>query len=212
MHYQLWIPNARGQDPRMLEELGLADFIVGAEFMPEAKGPVEGPGVIIAWRRPGHALIGYQPDRQTWLPAVPREGLAGGRFWLGFWNDQPVTPQDLARAYPQPGHRVQLGDGREWLVPLAKELTADLKMQDDGTWRYEIQRRFHAFYLDYLRWITLFGEASEGTTYDFGEAADFVLQGLRINYRLLPEAVSHLRLFDTDNLKRSLFAILGAGS
>jgi hypothetical protein len=52
----------------------------------------------------------------------------------------------------------------------------------------------------------------EGTTYDFADAAEFVLQGLRINYRLLPEVVSQARLFDTDNLKRSLFAILGAGT
>src|SRR4051812_19358849 len=110
MHFQLFIPNGEGQDPRQLEEVGLADFIAGAEFMPSAAGPVAGRGVIVAWRRPGHAMIGYHPETQTWLPAVPRDGLAAGRFWVGLWNDAPLTPQDVARPYPQPGSRVELGD------------------------------------------------------------------------------------------------------
>jgi hypothetical protein len=211
MHFQLFIPGATGQDPRLLEEVGLADFVAGAEFMPSAKGPApEGrPGVLVAWRRPGSAMIGYHPDKQTWFPAVARDGLEAGRFWVGLWNDSPVTPQDLARPYPQPGSRVQLGDGNEWLLPAAKELDATLKLADDGTWKFEVQRRFHAFYLEYLKWFHFFGTCGEGDEYAFADAADFVMAGLRINYRLVPELASQLELFSKSTVNTGLLSILG---
>jgi hypothetical protein len=187
----------------------LADFVAGAEFLDVGKGPDDGRGAVVAWRRPGSALIGYQPTKQTWLPAVPRDGLPGLRYWVGLWNESPPGPADLARPYSQPGSRVIFGDGGEWLLPAAKEIDATLKLADDGTWKFEVQRRFHAFYLEYLKWFHFFGNCGEGDEYAFAEAADFVLSGLRINYRMLPEVASQLELFSKSTVNTGLFSILG---
>ncbi|MDE2100762.1 MAG: hypothetical protein KGL39_26185 [Patescibacteria group bacterium] len=212
MHFQLYIPHPPGPSAGLLEQAGLADFVAGAESLDVEKGPDGNRGVVFAWRRPGQAQMGYQPAKQTWLPAVPRDGLAAGRYWLGIWNDSAPTPADIARPYPRPGRSIELADGNPWLLPIAKELPADLILQDDGSWKFEIQRRFHAFYIEHLRWAELFVNASEGTTYEFAEAANFVLSALRINYRLVPELASHVRLLNTDNVTACLFAILGAAA
>jgi hypothetical protein len=211
MHFQIYIPNARGQDPQTLIDVGLADFYAGAEFVETAAGPGDkGPGVVVAWRKPGQAQMGYQPERQVWLPAAASgEDLAAGRYWIGFWTDSPPTPKDLARPYPQPGHRVALGDGSEWILPIAKAIDADMIRADDGTWRFDPQRRFHAFWMDYLKWFHFFGNWNEEAVIDYGEAADFVLAGLRVNYRLPDEVTNHLRLFTKENVLTSLLAIMG---
>lgn len=211
MHFQLYIPDELIGEPQLLERVGLSDFVQGAEFLTTGEGPgpiLARPGQIVAWRKPGKAAIGYQPAVQTWFPAVARDGLEAGRYWIGLWNEHTLTPADIARPYPKPGRTVTLGDGQEWLLPIAKELPADLILQDDGSWRYEVQRQFHAFYLGYLRWLAIFGQAQDGDTFEFADAAEFVLQALRINYRLLPEIASRLRLFTTENVSPALFAIL----
>lgn len=234
MHFQLFIPNCRGQNPQMLIDVGLADFVAGAEYMdvgqfatgPAAHGTdgTDGTdkshlshmshpchGTLIAWRRPGQPQMGYQPDKQIWLPAVPRpaEDLAGGRYFIGFWNDAPVVPRDLARPYPQQGARVALGDGHEWLLPSAKELDADMVVADDGSWRFEVQRRFHAFNLEYLKWMHFFGTAGPDDEFLFADGAEFILQALRINYRITPEVVSAQRLFTKEIVLRAMLAVMG---
>lgn len=209
MHYQIFIPGGRGQNPQQLVDVGLADLVAGAEFMDVAKGPDGKAGGVVAWRRPGQAQMGYQAGIQEWIPAAPREDLSLGRYWVGFWNDSPATSKELSRPYPQPGRRVALGDSQEWLIPAAKELDADMVLADDGTWKFEVQRRFHSFYLEYLRWFQFFATAKDGDAFDFAEAAEFVLLGLRTNYRLVPEAASHLRLFTKETVTQALFGIIG---
>lgn len=211
MHFQLYIPGVRGQDPKTLVDVGLADFVAGSEYAETAEGPGElGAGVVVAWRKPGQAHMGFQPECQTWLPAAKcGADLAAARYFIGFWNDSPAGARDLARPYPQPGSRVMLGDGQEWMLPVAKSLDADMILADDGTWRFEPQRRFHAFYLEYLKWFQFFGTASQDDAFSYADAADFVLSALRVNYRLTPEAASHLRLFTKESVTAALFAVMG---
>lgn len=211
MHFQIYIPDTSKSDPALLEELGLADLREGAEFLPTAEGPgaLARRGMIVAWRKPGKAQIGYQPEKQTWFPAVRRDGFEEGRYWVGIWNQDPITPRDLERNYQQSGKFMTLGDDQEWLIPAAKELDATLRLADDGTWKYEIQRRYHRFWIAYGRWFEFFGTAGPETEFQFSEAAEFVLQGLQINYRLTPELVSELGLFTKSNVLHAMFAILG---
>jgi len=215
MQYQIFLPGVAGANPQFLVDVGLADLVAGANFCDSAHGPippgggVPGPGVVVAWPRPGAAQLGYRPEAQTWLPAVKCGDLAAGRYWVGFWNDSPPTPADLQRPYRQAGIRVALGDGNEWLLPMAKELDHNMVLADDGTWKFEIQRRFHDFYLEHLRWFQFFGTMTQSEGASFAEAAEFILMALRINYRLTGEVASQLRLFTKENVLSAMFAVLG---
>lgn len=209
MHYQIYIPGARGQDPQNLVHVGLADLVAGAEYLDVGTGPDGAAGVVCAWRKAGQAGMGYQPEKQVWRPAVAREELSAGRYWVGCWDAAPPLPKELARPYQQPGPLLRLGDGQEWMLPAAKELTREMMLSDDGSWKYDVQRQYHGYFINYVSWLQFFGSWKPGETFPFNLAADFALQGLRVNYRVVPELVNHLPLFNTENVSRVLFAICG---
>lgn len=212
MHYQLYIPDCTSPDLSILDQFSLSDLRLGAEVLPSGEGPSEAarPGLVIAWRKPGKAEIGFQPHRQTWIPSLEKDTDGRPAYWIGLWNDSPIIPPDLARPYQKPGHWVSLGprdQATEWLIPAAKELPADMILADDGSWRYQIQRDYHEFYIEYLRWLERVVHFHQGQEIDFSEAANFVMKGLRINYRLLPEIAGHIRLFNTENVMPALLSI-----
>jgi len=211
MHYQLFIPDTTSPDPAILDAVGLADLRQGAELLPTAEGPGGRKGLIVAWRKPGKAQIGYQPAKQTWFANATQGDVETGAYWIGLWNDSPLLPATIRRDYPKPGNTVTLGDNQEWTIPIAKELPADIILQDDGSFRFDVQRQYHAFYLEYLTWLEKFAQCREGDQFDFGQAAHFVLAGLRINYRLLPEVASRLKLLNTENVTTAMFAIMNPG-
>lgn len=211
MHYQLYFPGQRGQSPAILESAGLGDFamVSGVNWFEDAAGPDGKGGAFAAWPRPGAAKMGFLPDQQEWLPAIGA-GEDGPAYWIGFWKDADPTPEDLLRAYPEPGEKIALGDGREWLVPTLERIDKDLIRADDGTWRYEIQRRYYKLWLDSLDWARKFqGANGAGVSFDMGELAEFVERCLRINYRLLPEVTNRLRLFTQNTIVKPFGAILG---
>ena len=167
-------------------------------------------GHLIAWRRPGkNEKCHYNAGEQTWIPAVANgpDGEGMGRYWVGFWNDSPVTPEDLQRPYSKPGKTVELGDGNSWRFPIIGELPRDLILQDDGTWKFELQRQYYDLYLQALE---LDSEIQEKGTINknYGDVLMFCMGGLSQNYRFLPEVVSHLRLFSTENIKQALGVLL----
>ena len=205
MHFQVFLPNAIGQNPQLLDAVGLADLAEGATFMPVKAGPNGGPGMIVFWRRPGAHASGYIPDRQEWIPAVPSGGLPAARYWVGFWSDSLPLPSDLARARLFSGTAVELGDGNSWVLPVAAMLPRDAILDPEtGEVLFEIQERFMAFWKASEPWYArLMGDADGTLTIDRGWF-DYVLQAARMNYRLIPEVASQLRLFSTANLYECL--------
>lgn len=211
MHFQLFIPNRRAANPQHLIDVGLADFVPGAEFL-DSRGPDDAQGsaqsgVLVAWRKPGATELGYRPDQQEWKPAIPTNALAAGRYWIGFWKDSLPTPDDLRRPYCHRGTELELGDGQAWTFPHPQKLPRDVILEDDGSHRYELQRRFHDYGLEVERWQAHF--AGKDTTFFYRDAIDTVLNALRLNYRLTPEVQNALRLLNTDNLERAILAITG---
>lgn len=79
-------------------------------------GPDGEAGIVLVdrGRVPEHD-IGYHASRQVW------RRIPGGKAWVGHYLDagQP-GPDDLARPRQLRGHAVELGDGRKWLVPIAR--------------------------------------------------------------------------------------------
>jgi hypothetical protein len=56
----------------------------------------------------------YSADKQTWRKA-PASSVR-----VGMWNDAKPGPPDTVRKAAIPGHAVTLGDGRQWMIPVAR--------------------------------------------------------------------------------------------
>lgn len=77
-------------------------------------GPGEEPGRLVrADRRSGEgqAKMRYDAVKQTWKKAP------SGKYWVGFWNDDRPTPEDLARPQVYGSESVQADDGNQWIIP-----------------------------------------------------------------------------------------------
>lgn len=210
-HFMLFVPGATGQGPSVLEDVGLADFHGGASFLEIGNGPDKGKGMLLAWKRPGVPQRQYfEPNEQTWVPANADGPLPAGRYWVGFWNDSPATPFDLSRPYLRRGRQHVLADGNSWLFAEPAELPADLIQADDGTWKYELQRKFHAWYMESVSWLARLDPTTGAFEASLTEMLPFMARALAINYRVTPEVISHLRLFNTENVAEPFWTLIGA--
>lgn len=207
MHYQLFVPaevgSPLGTPQQALEKIGLSDLIPNHEGIGNRPGPksIDGQeqhGTLIAWRRPGkNERMHYNANEQTWIPALKNGEAEAGRYWVGFWNDSPPTPEDLLRPYSHRGETVELGDGNHWRFPVIQSLPHTAIASDDGTWRFQLQRQYHDLSLEAQQMAK---RELEGAGHQYSTVANFVMRGLSQNYRILPEVVSHLELFSTENI------------
>lgn len=207
MHFQIYIPGAMDLAPE-LAKVGLGDFVGNAEALREPVGPDGKGGCVFAW---GWSLgaaarqIGFRPEQQTW-----RQSTEG--YWVGSWNGTPSTPKELARPYQEPGKLLTLGDGNQWLIPQVERLDRTLVLADDGTWRYEAQRRHHQLWLESVQWAQRFLPTQKGDAevpFDMPAMSEFVIGVLRMNYRITREVVSDLRLFSVKSVAEAFSTIVG---
>lgn len=123
-----YIPGHEGQVS--LEQLKTAGLEYAFETQPTANGvqggPDNGNGVIVA-QEPFTAAhqIRYLPEQQIWRKMPQREiylGIYGDPAESGFEVPPcPPGPGDLARREMLDGYLLELGDGRQWQIPVARE-------------------------------------------------------------------------------------------
>lgn len=209
--FQIFIPTedtAQLNTEKLLTDVGLADLIEGAA--PErSHGPEEQKGVVISWPTVGDSHTGYKPEQQKWIHAKPKGNLEAKRYWVGIWNDNPPTPNDLKRNYQYRGGFVAMNDGQEWLMPMAGELPTDAILADDGTWKFVVQRQFHDLFNEATRWHGLVTNSDGGATAEYSDIIEFVVPALSLNYFLTPEVVSELRLLSKEVSVKCLHTICG---
>ena len=91
--------------------------------MREADGgltPSKGRGFLFADKsRLGGKQVKIEPG-QVWQKMPFRDGLQ--EIWIGFWEDSPPTPDDLARPIRLASAMLTLFDDREWAVPLVRSI------------------------------------------------------------------------------------------
>lgn len=207
-HFLIYIPEAVNVvAPKALTDVGLADFARGCESIPVSPGPEEKPGLLCAWRRPGkNERMHYNPTEQTWIPALPNgpDGAGRGRYWVGFHNDSPCTPEDCKRSFQIYGPLVQLGDGNQWRIPVLDEVPKDFVCGEDGSWQEVVQAEYHDLWMECLDWRGMIDNKTISATVP--QILDFSVKVLRRNYRITREVVSHLKIFNSENLSR-VFAI-----
>lgn len=209
-HFQVFVPEAFHGDrvtSHPLADVGLPDFVAGADGLPLGDGPDGGRGTLYAWRSPTNRRLHFNAGEQYWIPAAAEGGMEARRYWVGFWNDAPVTEVDLRRPYRHPGKLVAMG-GEQWLFPAPRELPHDAIQADDGSWKFVVQREFHEYTLEVRGWVDRLAETGE-MNITMQDMIDMSLRALRINYRMLPRVASYLRLFQQQSCADGFTAATG---
>jgi hypothetical protein len=112
------------------------------------RGPTDGTGggVIIAAKgsvAPERLMLQPNGGAQRWRP-IPNNPA---KAWCGMYVEDPPTPDELIRSRVIDGHLMTLGDGRQWLCPIARAvgqtaagprdycaLPRTTDIGDDGNW------------------------------------------------------------------------------
>jgi hypothetical protein len=155
-------------------------------------GPSGGPGAV------GTVENGdlQAADRHQWLQ------FPNSTLWVGVNPEDPPDPEELARAHQMSGHLVELADGQEWLVPVARMLDGATPLPrrlacENGKW---IGRAVLPKYADLFSAACRFWDAliaADGSLYTYDDEVNLAAQALAINYRLSPIEISLLGLFST---------------
>ena len=217
MSFLYFIPDVvEKPSAEQLGALGLTERLAGGgmAFRPltQGKGPSGGAGVIVC--RPRKHNPGYYPERQEWRQVKSGDGAPA--YWLGTWKDARPGPADLQREPLLDGHLVKLGDGNEWLVPVARLLPEALVHSPEDGWS-TCRLEAYAWLWDIAEtfWEEFAASVQESTTPADGErvavklsdASDMAARVLGANYRVgLPE-ISGLGLFRTDTPVDILLAL-----
>lgn len=209
--------------------VGLADFEaagIGYAWPDQRtkRETLKGPGgtaqgVVVADARLPADRVGFWPDRQTWSK-VP-----GSTAWCGYYTDEPPTPEELLRAEPLPGHRVELADGRPWLVPVARGVAEDgwyhtlprqSVLDESGQWtRGDVVAKYGRLWETACQWwdalnaatVESAGDAAR-LVFDFAGIHDAAVVALSANYRLGRIEAALLGIFDDRCVRRVLDALV----
>jgi len=182
-----------------------------------ARGPDGAAGVIVAEADTAPKL-GMYADEQTWRK-VP-----GTECWVGMFTAAPPKPDELARRELLDGHLVTLGDGQQWLAPMARRiveyegqpvgvtvLPRRRQFDADGRWTRGGPVAKYARLWDVAeRWWQeiLRATANDALQFEFDDENDAATVALAANYRIGPAEVDLLGLFDDDSVSAILCALV----
>lgn len=194
MHFQIFVPGARGSSPEVLSAVGLGHLAGFSAEYADMQGPGDQSGVMVGWRHETKEF-GYDLDRQNWVPSCVDNEKKLARYWVGFWKDNPPTERELIRPYPFRGLRCRLNGGEEWLLTSPGELPHNIRFSDDGSIEYELPRKFNGYAMECADAMDRFVDASKAESnkaYFSDEwALSLVTKSLILNYRTTPEVISY---------------------
>jgi len=169
--------------------------------------------------------VGYFPTRQRWIKDPTRE------LWVGVHTDGPLPgPADLLRQKPITGHWLELLDGQQWLVPIARQyqeedgelrwahnLPRRLARAQDGTWQSTaIVPRYQAIWDLAQRWENSSIEAARNAgkkddedvaTFKFNDVVESAIRMLAVNYLVGSAEIDLLGLLSTELASEILDAL-----
>jgi len=216
-HFKIFIPGAIGNRPEHLENIGLGDLVEGSHYH-KIDGGVEhgGNGQLVSWAVPGSTMEFTSEDNVDWIEAFARGIYKKGRYWVLLDNQSLPNPTELERVYQHPGKMFKFGDGNQWRLTSPDNLPQDMRLNDDGTWRYVAQRKYHKYGMkcrDHLATFTAEFESKKkkGETegeLSFGDVGNLLIDSLSLNYRLTPEVIDRLVLFNTSNTMEPFIEVI----
>lgn len=219
----LYLLPGKGPAKALVENYGLADRI-GPE--PTPRGLPEGIGIkdgkLCHAREESDEEIeavivglgkklGFFPEQQTWerveLPDVEP-------YWIGWFTGDVPEPDGLVRDPIVNGHMVEMGDGKEWLIPIARSfregvtcLPENLRMGASGELERHVKASYRALF---ERASEIAGQAYNQGYFEIDEEEGFVLavDALAVNYRVSIAEVNALGLMDTQTRHAVLRALI----
>ncbi len=215
-----FVPGATAGDKA---RAALASAPHALEGTPNFWGPQRGPGgksgQFVAQRGP----LPYNEAAQVW------EEVPGGAYWIGFDRANPPGPEDLARVPQLNGHLVTLGDGRKWLIPVARKyiveqgvagwvvaLPRTRRLSAEGIWEEkDVVARHRPLWDDVERVINIeeryaTGDPEAATGISMQSETDLVIRAIATNYRISAREASLLGLVDTDVIVPVVQALMDA--
>ena len=143
-------------------------------------------------------------DPWTWCDV----GAAGEDVQIGMVG--PVSPSYFARdpgAMLFPSFSVRLGDGQEWMIPIANPMLDSCALPSvercsrTGTWRQEVKAEYNAlseYALDLANQATANYHATGSPSVDDATGRDMLAKAVAVNYDLAPCEMGALGLFDRE--------------
>lgn len=199
-HYLIYVPQRHieaaaksDSSPHPLEYVGLADHVAGAFQVGIGDGPDRKGGGLFGWvAGTAQHRLHYRADDQDWIPALPRGDEPAQRYWVGFWKNAPVVPEDLRRAEFVGGTRLTLGDGCEWIIPAMNRVPMRGAIGEDGRWTQVVQQPYREWWHEAVTWHQT--RARGQANFEWADVYEFATRCLRLNYRFAPELVNHREL------------------
>lgn len=217
-----------GLSPEEIKAAGLGYALAGPVHQQHLTG--NGPGgvggtLLASADHCDASRVRYVPAEQEWIET------ANG--WLGRWKADTIGPRDLLQPKPLDGHFVELADGNRWLCPVARThgiegsairwyhaLPQTVAIGPDRKWKPgDVVPRYRRLWaLNEAWWDVQLAVAyrsagiGDTITFDFEGLYSSAAECLAVNYRLGPDEISLLGLFDSDSARKILDALIDVPS
>ncbi len=214
MRHMIFIPKAESklEGHALLSSVGLEDHAKGFDCL-SIQGPGNVSGWIFGWLDPSQPRLTFEPEKQTWIPSIVEGERASGAYWVGIWNESKPTETDLRRPEFRKGVWITMADGTKWQFPSPSTLERFPEIKDGKlTWVVDEQFSWFVAEVDKRRAMLTVDPQTPGkafVSWDLEQDFAFIVRALRLNYRLTPEVVVHLRLISESILKTLTTGILG---
>jgi len=204
----IYVPGSQACDQDALRAIGcssLFDALAAPMFVDAAiEGPDGGTGrlaYIDSHATGSRPIVTVDMQTQQWSEAARCGELKRGRYWLGVWSDAKPTPIDLCRPTTCDGTPMELGDGNEWVIPIADFLPKRLTVDKDTGSQCEVvkdeylkfTKRANSLFEHFLSEGFL-KAVDEGLVAHVPEGLSFASDALEINYRVNCDLVDLLGL------------------
>lgn len=212
-----YVPGGPTASAELLRSVELAHVADGPfEHRGVGRGPDGGAGCVVA--RPSDSELGYFSDRQSWMQV--------GAYWVGWPAGAPPGPAEFARSKLLPGHWVTLGDGRQWLAPVAIAIDLSgaearrayalpwVSVRTETGWVRRCQERYQPLLdLALAVWERVSAVDSNGRVILATEGAeDEAVRALSANYHIGADEASALGLLTDDAIVEILMALIDGPS
>lgn len=206
-----WTPAAQPPNRERVVAAGFAYALAaGGPSVTQGPGPDGAGGHLLAFGAGNPSPVGHT---LTWTPV----GATG--YYTGVDPADPPTPSDLARPLQRDGHVVRLGDGRDWLVPVARAVDGTTPLPRAVTWDGhdwglgDVETAYRALFAAACRlWNGLRERAAtageETVTVTVRDEIDLAAAALAVNYRVGPTELAVLGLLTTETAGRVCLACI----